>query len=192
MSEHINATALGAAGLGLPGLIWALEQLKIEIPTSVVVLILIISVICILLSLGLWAHILLRRFGTQIPLPNLSRRIALREAATRAYEKTRNKPVSVLAHALTRGSEEDILVWYCGQMTQYQNGKTPLMRLYGSSPPSREVDEIYTAPLNRHYFEIENGAIVLKDQTGTTSYRNLSVNRRDLAAAIAKLAERDV
>lgn len=43
MSEQIHATAFGAAGLGLPGAMWALDQLKVEVPTPVVVLILIVS-----------------------------------------------------------------------------------------------------------------------------------------------------
>ncbi len=60
MAEGVNAAATGALGIGLPTLMWTLDRLGVEIPKPVVLLMLAVSVILILISLGLWVHLIIR------------------------------------------------------------------------------------------------------------------------------------
>jgi hypothetical protein len=117
--------------------------------------------------------------------------LTLFEAATRAYEQTKDKPISILATTWADSSDA-ILVWYCGQLAHYQNGRQPLVTLRGTQPPSRLKDEIDMAPLNNYVFVVESNSIILKSPTGSSRYENLSVSVDELDAAIRELAEREV
>jgi hypothetical protein len=120
-----------------------------------------------------------------------NREISLFEAATRAYEQTRNSPISVAAEALT-DAPDDILTWYCNMMARHQNGKGPLIKLWGIRRPSREKEEIYIAALSRYDFVVENGSIILQERNGGASYENLTVREREVINAIKDLASREV
>jgi hypothetical protein len=119
------------------------------------------------------------------------REIPLLEAATRAYEKTRSAPISIVSETFS-DSAPAILIWYCDQMTRYIGEEQPLVRLYGNRPPSRRKEEIYMASLNMHVFVVEDNAIILQDSTGMDRYENLVVNSSEVSAAIAELAKRQV
>jgi hypothetical protein len=108
--------------------------------------------------------------------------IPLIEAARRACEETNDCDISVLARGLTNGPD-DVLTWYCEFMTRTR----PLLTLYGSEPPSRKIEEIYLAPLNRYGFVVEDGNIILKAHTGNDRYENLSVRKSQLKSAIREL-----
>jgi hypothetical protein len=64
--EAANATALGAAGIGIPGVMWATDKLGYQAPHWAVELALIVSVLFILVSIVLWAHLLWRRIRGSI------------------------------------------------------------------------------------------------------------------------------
>ena len=54
-------------------------------------------------------------------------RISLMEAATRAYERTRHRPVAIVAEAFGNSSDQ-ILTWYSNAMTQPRDrGRPPLV-----------------------------------------------------------------
>lgn len=115
-------------------------------------------------------------------------RIPLFEAATRAYEQTQGTEAAIFDYANSESSD-DILIRMCDRLTRYRDGKAPLVKLYGSKPPSREIEEIYMAPLNRYEFVVVNGSIILNEQTGSFQYENLTVDKKELAGAIAKMLE---
>jgi hypothetical protein len=115
--------------------------------------------------------------------------ISLFEAATRTYEQTRNSEFSIFPEGITNSSEE-ILCWYCDQMTRHQNGKEPPVRLFGNRPPSRQKEEIYMAALSRYDFAVEGRAIILQERNGAARYENLSVSAKEVDAAIRELASR--
>jgi hypothetical protein len=117
--------------------------------------------------------------------------ISLLEAATRAYEQTRNSPIAIVAEPFGNNTD-GILIWYCDEMVRFRDGKQPLVKLYGNRPPSRDREEIYMAPLSNYDFVVENGAVILQDKTGLVRYENLLVSASEVASAIAELARREV
>jgi hypothetical protein len=117
--------------------------------------------------------------------------VTLFEAATRTHERLDDSPISILASGFTR-SPDDILIFYCDRLTRYQDGKEPLIKLYGVHLPGRESKEIYMAPLTKYVFVVENGAISLQYPDGSERYVSLTVNARELAFAIERLASIEV
>jgi hypothetical protein len=115
------------------------------------------------------------------------RDISLLEAATLAYEQTRDKIVSGFAEAF-ENTPSDILTWYSNALTRHRNGKPPLVTLYGIRPPSRQREEIYMAPLSSYIFEVESGAIVFQRHDGSGRYEQLTVKKDELRRAIAEVA----
>jgi hypothetical protein len=118
-------------------------------------------------------------------------RISLFEAATRAYEQTRNDPISILAGAFS-DMPNYILTWYCDTMTRHERGKPPLVTLSGNSPPARVVEEVDIAPLRRYKFVVKNDTIILQEQNGSMRFENLSARSEQVADAIRKLKRREV
>jgi hypothetical protein len=114
--------------------------------------------------------------------PSLWEPIPLIEAATRAYEQTKEHEVSILPVGLA-GSTDDILTWYCRAMMISEHGKAPLVRLMGNEPPSRLIEEIDVPLYNRFDFEVVGNAIVL-ERHGSSRFENLTVEATDLANAI--------
>src|SRR5262249_49029307 len=106
-------------------------------------------------------------------------RISLMEAATRAYEQTRNRPVARFAEA--EGSDDRILTWYCNFMTRPDHGRPPRVTLWGKRPPSRLNEKI--SVLSNYDFKAENGAIVLRERMGNVRYQDLTVARSEVDAA---------
>jgi hypothetical protein len=118
--------------------------------------------------------------------------ISLMEAATRAYEQTRHRPVAIVAEAFGN-SNDQILTWYCNAMTRPRDhGRPPLVTLRGNRPPSRLNDKIDVGVLSNYDFHVENDEIVLQERTGNVRYQNLVVARSEVAAAIKEMAEREV
>ncbi len=115
--------------------------------------------------------------------------ISLFEAATRAYEQTQNSPISIISEGLTN-SPDDLLIWYCNAMARHQDGKKPLITLWGIRPPSRVKEEIYIAALSRYDFIIENGSVVFQERNGGIRYVNLTANEHEVTDAIKDLAIR--
>jgi len=95
MAEGANAAASGALGIALPTLMWTLDRLGVQIPKPVVLLILAVSVILILMSLGLWAHLIIRWLR--------SRRHPPETAAVAAAPPQRMPIVDFIALAGTQG-----------------------------------------------------------------------------------------
>jgi hypothetical protein len=119
-------------------------------------------------------------------------RISLMEAATLAYEQTRNRPVASFAEAFGN-SNDQILTYYCYAMTRSLDyGRPPLVALQGKRPPSRLNEKIDVALLSNYDFHVENGAIVLRERMGNVRYQDLTVARSEVDAAIKELAGREV
>jgi hypothetical protein len=57
MSDATNAAAIGAAGLGIPGLMWGIDHTLWKPPEGLVALTIIVSVILITISLILWTKL---------------------------------------------------------------------------------------------------------------------------------------
>jgi hypothetical protein len=112
--------------------------------------------------------------------------ISLFEAATRAYEQTRDEEASIFAFACAE-SDDDILTWYCRAMTIPHNGKPTLIKLMGNQPPSRIIEPIEMKLMNRYDFEAKEGAIILKERNGKLRFENLSVDLAELTAAIQEI-----
>jgi hypothetical protein len=121
--------------------------------------------------------------------PGLWNSIPLLEAATRAYEQTRDREVSIFPFALA-DSNDDILTWYCRAMTISHNGKPALITLRGNQPPSLIIEPIETQLFNRYDFEVERNAIILKERHGRLRIENLSVDPLELDGAIRQLRTR--
>jgi hypothetical protein len=123
-------------------------------------------------------------------------RISLMEAATRACEQTRNRPVARFAEMpvsrrFLNESNDQILTWYCNYMTRPRDdGRPPRVTLWGKRPPSR-LDERLDA-LSNYDFEVENGAIVLRERMGNVRYQDLTVASSEVNAAIREMAEFEV
>lgn len=116
-------------------------------------------------------------------------KITLFEAATRACEQTRHADISIVAESFANTSR-DILTWYCNQMARPQNGKPPLMTVYGNRPPSRQIEEIYVT--NSYDFIVEGNTIILQERNGSMRYEHLQVAYDHLDKAIHELASRKV
>jgi hypothetical protein len=116
-----------------------------------------------------------------------SRFISLFEAATRAYEQTRETIVSAVPETFADGPD-DVLTWYCEAMARHRDGKEPFVRIWGIRPPSRIREEIYMAPLNNYGFKVEGNEIVLVSRTGSGRFERLMVDEREVAEAIAEIA----
>jgi hypothetical protein len=122
------------------------------------------------------------------------------EAATRAYEQTRNRPVARFAELpfsvstkVLNDSNDRILTWYCNFMTRPRDdGRPPRVTLWGKHFPSRLNEKINIAILSNYDFHVENGAIVLRERMGNVRYQDLTVARSEVAAAIREMAELEV
>jgi hypothetical protein len=153
-SEQIHATAFGAAGLGLPGVMWGLDRMKVELPTRIVVAVLIISAIFVLISIGLWIHLLLKRFIPEISWRFSSARVPLHRAATMAYEAAEKAGVLHL-HV---GSNElpEKRLWHF-KLLLLVHDKT---QLFGIKPPSTKSNPIPKSELIGHdNYPMEGGQI---------------------------------
>jgi hypothetical protein len=114
--------------------------------------------------------------------------VPLWEAATLAYEQTKNNDIGVTAYG-SCDSSDDILIWYCDYMARHLgSGRPPLIKLYGNQPPSRKNEEIYIDPLDRYGFVVEDGQIILQEQNGRMRYENLTVTKSELDEAIQLMA----
>jgi hypothetical protein len=139
-------------------------------------------------------HILhLEDWGDSAKLSNASiaeREISLFEAATRAYERTKDSPISIVIEGFANSSD-DILIRLCDELVRPQNGR-PLVKLRGNKPPSREKEEIYIDHLDRWEFVVERNTMVLQEPNSELRYESLSVSASEVEAAIHELASREV
>jgi hypothetical protein len=112
--------------------------------------------------------------------------IPIFEAATRAYEQTRDKEVAIVTYGLAE-TNDDILTWYCRAMTIPHNGKPTLITRRGNQPPSRIIEPIEMRLLNRYDFQVKGNAIILEERHGKLRHENLSVEPAELDNAIREL-----
>jgi|HubBroStandDraft_6_1064221.scaffolds.fasta_scaffold618950_2 hypothetical protein len=123
--------------------------------------------------------------------PEGSEQITLFEAATRAYEQTRDKDISILAEELT-DSPDEILTWYCNRITRHYDGKQPIAKMFGNRPPARNKEEIYLEALGGYDFVVNGTMIILQERNGRSRYENLCVNANEVDAAIQYLTSLSV
>jgi hypothetical protein len=116
---------------------------------------------------------------------------SLLEAARQIYEHVKVAPIGVVIEGLTDGPD-DILTWICNEIAMHRNGKEPLVKLHGNKPPSRNLENIYTASLARYDFIVEGNSIVLQERYGKARYENLTVSMVEIDRAIRELASRRV
>jgi hypothetical protein len=126
MSEAVNASALGAAGIGLPAVTWAADKLGWEAPHWVSVTALVVGSLCLLLALALWAHLLASRFGINLTLG----RIPFHIAARRVYEAAEKARVLDLMISSTSSPEAKLMHF---KMLLLVDDR---VRLFGAAPPS--------------------------------------------------------
>jgi hypothetical protein len=117
--------------------------------------------------------------------------IPLLDAAREIYEQIKDKPIGVVIEALNDNAD-DMLSWICIEIAMYKNGKEPLVKLRGNKPPSRLVEEIYTAPLTNYDFVVEGNAIILQQRFENSRYENLAVVAADMDRAIHTMGSRQV
>lgn len=113
-------------------------------------------------------------------------KISLFEAATRAHEQLRHKPVAIFAEGMA-DSDDDILTWYCCAMAMTQDGKPPLVVVHGNRPPSRIIETIDIRLFNNYDFVADKGVIILQERMGKRRFENLSVPENELASAIEEM-----
>ncbi|HEX3936092.1 MAG TPA: hypothetical protein VHX43_01195 [Xanthobacteraceae bacterium] len=92
-TEAVNAGALGAAGIGIPGVMWASDKLGYQVPHWEAELALLASIVCILVSLALWGHLIFRRMGASINWSLFDPLVPLHVAARRVYEAAESAAV---------------------------------------------------------------------------------------------------
>jgi hypothetical protein len=172
MSERVQ-TAFGVAGLGMPGLIWASDQLHMTAPYWLAVSVWIVSAGCLLVWAGLWGHVLFQRMG----LPALSRHIPLHVAARRAYEAVEKDGIVDLT-----GSPESKLNQF-----KFLFMEDPETDVFGVKPPSTKPRLIPKADLrSRHDLYPADGDISQLDDivSHNAVYVDVSVRRKDLPRVI--------
>jgi hypothetical protein len=102
--------------------------------------------------------------------------VPLKEAATRAYEQTRES----LSAGLAEASGDSPITWYCYALWQ----RIPI---YGCYAPSRLLEEIPDAHKNRYSFRMEGDEVVLRQHSGNARYENLRVRGDVLPKAIRSI-----
>ena len=122
--------------------------------------------------------------------PIAEQEISLFEAATRAYEGTKDAPISIVIEGLANSSD-DILLRLCDELVR-PRGKAPFVKVRGNQPPSRIKEEIYMDPRDGWSFVVEGNTIVLQEHNSGLRFENLSVNSAEVDAAIQDLASREV
>ncbi len=115
-----------------------------------------------------------------IKLSTVADEIGMFEAATRAYEETRN--LFVGKYATHEGSGDDILTWYC-------YATASLVPIVGNQAPSRAAEAIPASAMNTHKFVVIGKAIILQDRYGAAFWENLRVRHSDLVEAIKRIAQ---
>jgi hypothetical protein len=110
----------------------------------------------------------------------------LLDATRQIWDRIKDSEISIVIVGLTDGAD-DILTWICNRVARPQNGKEPLVKLWGNQPPSRIPEEIYMAPLSRYDFMIEGNAIVFQERYGKLRYENLTVTAAEVDRAIREL-----
>jgi hypothetical protein len=179
MSEAINATALGAAGIGLPGMMWASDKLGYEVPHWLAVLVFIISLLCIVFSLVLWAHLLFQRIGLSWPFP--SRQIPLHVAARQIYEAA--EKAAVLDLTLSSSSPPEAKLNHFKILIMLET------EIFGVKSPSTKSRRIPKSELRGELFPVDGdvseiGHIASPGPDST--YINVTVRRRDVKRLIKK------
>jgi hypothetical protein len=113
--------------------------------------------------------------------------IPLIEAATRAHERLRHKPIAISTEVFA-DSADDILIAYCNLLAKPRNNtKNPLVTLHGTWPPSREVEEVDYSQFSNFDFVAESVSIILLEQRGRRKCVNLSISPDELTSAIDML-----
>jgi len=108
--------------------------------------------------------------------------IPLLEAATRAYEQTRNDRIASFAVA-NDATPDGILRWYCYALViPRDNG--PLMQLFGTRPPSRVQEQI---TFQKWYALNVRPPDVYVMENGRDLFSDLSVRTADLPAAVSTM-----
>jgi hypothetical protein len=120
--------------------------------------------------------------------PPTDEEIPLYEAAIATYERIRNHEVSIPMEVFA-DSPDDILIGICKSLTEYRNGREPLLKLFGNKPPSGVKERVYTDALNRYEFVVDGKTLTFREPTGRFYYENLTVKAARLEEAIQKLME---
>lgn len=104
--------------------------------------------------------------------------ISLIDAVRRAYKESRTSAAASFATAFGNGPD-DIITMYATFFAEH-------IPIYGCKPPSAAVEQILlTDPLKE--FQIEDGALTLKERQGTAIYADLHIKTSDYAIVLARL-----
>ena len=114
--------------------------------------------------------------------------LSLREAATRAYERTRNTLLAGMAENESETPDE-ILRYYgyfIAVIENSQNNNKPLVSLFGIRPPSRQLETIKPTPR----YELTVGQLdSYLSENKKIVFENLAVKADELEVAIQKMCE---
>jgi hypothetical protein len=178
-SEAINASAFGAAGIGMPGVMWASDKLGYEIPHWLAELVLIISALCVLVSVVLWLHLL---FQTSLPSwPIFNRQIPFHVAARRVYEATEKANALDLMVSPTSKPEDKLNHF---KMLLLVDDR---VRLFGARPPSTKSRLIPKDELKREIYPAEGDVSQLNDlwpAEHPPAFVDVTIPRKDLRRII--------
>jgi hypothetical protein len=115
--------------------------------------------------------------------------ISLLEAATRAHEQLRNRPISIPVEAFAK-TPDDILLGYCRMLAFPQGSNPARISLRGIKPPARTSEQILIS--HNWDFEMENGTVILREHFGSLRYEKVTASAREVKTAIDELGQLEV
>jgi hypothetical protein len=150
MYEKAGASGVGAAGLGLPGLMWTLDHSGWTVPGWVYALVGTLSVALILLSIILWVRIALNWAREKEWAWPFSKLIPLADAATELHGEIRGTLLATTTEELAESSiragaqaNKSDLILNSLAMRILRRGAT----LHFEHPPSKKVERLPKAEL---------------------------------------------
>jgi hypothetical protein len=183
MSEAVNATAFGVAGLGLPGMTWALDKLGYEVAPWQAKTVLAVSALCLALSVALWAHLLTKRLGIQIDWPHWWGHMPLHEAARRVYEAA--EKADVLDLTTSPSSSPDTKLTHFKLLFIVDDD----VEVFGVKPPSTKSRAIPKDELHGQLYPADGDLSQLGHVASAESdatYVNVTVRRSDVRRMIKR------
>jgi hypothetical protein len=182
MSEAANATAATTAAIGLPSLMWALDHTLWKPPAWAITLTILVSAALILISVVLWAHLLLKRLGlVEGSWWGGFFRVPFDKAAQRIYEAAEKADVLELMMSPTLKAQDKLNHF---KMLLIVDDR---VRLFGARPPSTKSRLISKAELHNELYPSERAQNALDHVIPADhppAFVNVSIPRMDLRRII--------
>jgi hypothetical protein len=112
------------------------------------------------------------------PESGLVSEITMKEAVRRAYEQSEGTAAACFANSFADGPD-DIVKMYATFIAEH-------VPVYGCKRPSSAVEQVFlSAPLKE--FDIEHGAVILRERHGPALYDRLRINAADYPVVLKRL-----